>query len=279
MALIAFAANSVLCRLALDVYQMDAGGFTVIRLLSGALVLFTIIHIRHRQQRNQIHFQFTKNWFAACMLFTYATAFSFAYITLDTGVGALILFGSVQITMITYSIYTGNRLSIIEWVGLSMAFAGFIYLIYPDLSSPSAIGFLLMSISGIAWGFYTIQGKYTKTALFDTAQNFIKTLPFIAILALITLPQAQLNLQGILLALLSGGIASGIGYAIWYMALTGLSNSQAAVVQLAVPVIAAIGGAVFVSEEMTLRLIASVTMVLGGILTVILARYFMQQKQ
>jgi len=144
--------------------------------------------------------------------------------------------------MIAYSIYTGNRLSMTEWLGLSIAFAGFIYLIYPNLSSPSAIGFLLMSIAGIAWGFYTIQGRHAKKALFDTAQNFIKTLPFIAILALITLPQSQLNLQGIMLALLSGGIASGIGYAIWYMALTGLSNSQAAVVQLAVPVIAAIGG-------------------------------------
>lgn len=259
---------------------MDAGSFTTIRLLSGAVVLFIMIHVHYYKQPNSpIHFKCTKNWFAASMLFIYATAFSFAYITLDTATGALILFGSVQITMVAYSIYTGNRLNSIEWIGFIMAFLGFIYLIYPDLNSPSAIGFLLMSIAGMAWGFYSIQGKYSKKPLFDTAQNFINTLPFIAILALITLPQAQFNLQGILLALLSGGIASGMGYAVWYLALTGLSNSQAAVVQLAVPVIAAVGGVLFVSEEMTLRLSISTIIILGGIFIVISNRYFNQQKQ
>jgi len=275
--LIAFAANSVLCRLALDIYQMDAGSFTTLRLLSGAIVLWILVRTQH-QQNSHPRFNFSTSWFSASMLFIYAAAFSFAYITLDTATGALILFGSVQITMIAYSIYAGNRPSMAEWAGLSMAFIGFIYLIYPDLSSPSAMGFLLMSIAGIAWGFYSIQGKHSKKALFDTAQNFIKTMPFIAILALITLPQSHLNLQGILLALLSGGIASGMGYAIWYKALTGLSNHQAAVVQLAVPVIAAIGGVIFVSEEMTLRLVISTIMVLGGILIVISTRYFIQQK-
>lgn len=278
VALIAFAANSVLCRLALDIYQMDVGSFTTIRLLSGAIVLFMMVHMQHKQQNNQPHFNLTKNWFAASMLFIYATAFSFAYLTLDTATGALILFGSVQITMVAYAIYTGNRPNIAEWIGLAIAFLGFIYLIYPDLNSPSAMGFLLMSIAGIAWGFYSIQGKYSKKPLFDTAHNFIKTLPFIAVLALMTLPQSHLNLQGILLALLSGGIASGMGYAVWYIALTGLSNNQAAVVQLAVPVIAAIGGVLFVSEEMTLRLVISTVMVLGGILIVISTRYFIQQK-
>ncbi|MDQ6967284.1 MAG: DMT family transporter [Mariprofundaceae bacterium] len=278
MALIAFAANSVLCRLALGVHQMDAGSFTVIRLLSGIIVLYIIVAMHAKQQRTQLHFKLTTNWLAAAMLFVYATAFSFAYISLDTATGALILFGSVQITMIAYSIYTGNRLNIAEWIGLAMAFIGFTYLIYPNLNSPSAIGFLLMSISGIAWGIYSIQGMHAKTALFDTAQNFIKTLPFIAILALISLPQAQFNLQGTLLALLSGGIASGIGYAIWYTALRGLSNSQAAVIQLAVPVIAAIGGVLLVSEEMTLHLMISTVMVLGGILIVISARSFIQLK-
>jgi len=135
-----------------------------------------------------------------------------------------------------------------------------------------------MSMAGIAWGFYTIQGKSTNKPLLDTTQNFIKTLPFIVILALVTLPQAQFNLQGVLLALLSGGIASGIGYAIWYMALRGLSNSQTAVVQLAVPILAAIGGVIFVSEETTLRLIISTIMVLAGILMIISKKYFTQQK-
>ncbi|PCI41695.1 MAG: EamA family transporter [Proteobacteria bacterium] len=278
MALIAFAANSVLCRLALDVYRMDAGSFTTLRLLSGAIVLWIMVRIQHTTQNHQPRFNLTKNWFSASVLFIYAAAFSFAYITLDTATGALILFGSVQITMIAYAIYKGSRPNMAEWAGLGIAFIGFTYLIYPDLSSPSAMGFLLMSIAGIAWGFYSIQGKHSKNPLFDTAQNFIKTLPFIIILALITLPQAQFSLQGILLALLSGGIASGMGYAVWYLALTGLANSQAAVVQLAVPVIAAIGGVLFVSEEMTLRLIISTVMVLSGILIVILTRYFIQQK-
>jgi len=273
-ALIAFAANSVLCRLALDIYHMDAGVFTVIRLLSGAVVLLIILYIKHSRDMHSIHFELTRNWLAATMLFIYATAFSFAYITLDTGVGALILFGSVQITIIVYSIYTGNRMNMAEWVGLALAFTGFVYLIYPDLSSPSSIGFLLMSIAGIAWGLYTIQGKKSKKPLLDTTLNFIKTLPFIAALALLTLPQAQFNLLGVLLALLSGGIASGIGYAVWYMALSGLSHSQTAVVQLAVPVIATIGGVIFVSEEMTLRLIISTVMVLGGILIIISRQHF-----
>ena len=279
MALVAFAANSVLCRLALDVYQMDAGSFTSIRLLSGAIVLFVIVRMRAKQQNNKISFNFTKNWLPTLMLFIYATAFSFTYITLDTATVSLILFASVQITIIAYSIYAGNRLNMLEWIGLSMAFIGFVYLMYPNLNSPSAMGFLLMSISGIAWGIYTIQGKNTKKPLFDTTQNFLKTLPFVAILALISFPQAQLNLQGTLLALLSGGIASGIGYAIWYMALTGLSNSQAAVVQLTVPVIAAIGGVLFVSEEMTFRLVISTTMVLGGIFIMLSTKYFNQYKQ
>jgi len=278
-ALMAFAANSVLCRLALDTYHMDAGMFTVIRLLSGAVVLWIILHFKNRQGHHRIHFELRKKWFSASMLFIYATTFSFAYITLGTGIGALILFGSVQITLVIYAIYTGNRPSMTEWIGLVIAFMGFVYLIYPDLSSPSAIGFLLMSISGIAWGLYTIVGKHCQHALHDTTQNFIKTLPFIAILALVTLPQAQLDLQGIILALLSGGIASGIGYAIWYIALTGLSHSQTAVVQLAVPVIAAMGGVLFVSEEMTLRLTISTIMVLGGILMMISKNYFYEQKQ
>jgi len=278
-ALMAFAANSVLCRWALDIYHMDAAIFTVIRLLSGAVVLLLLLRIKHKQPLPPIHIALRNNWFAASMLFIYATAFSFAYITLDTGVGALILFASVQLTILVYAIYTGNRLHILEWMGLVIAFIGFVYLIYPDLSSPSAIGFLWMCIAGIAWGLYTMLGKHSQSPLLDTAQNFVKTLPFIALLALIMLPQAQLNLQGILLALVSGGIASAIGYAVWYMALRGLSHSQAAVVQLAVPVIAAIGGVVFVSEELTLRLIISAAMVLGGILIIVSHAYFPMQKQ
>jgi len=270
MALIAFAANSVLCRLALNIYQIDAGSFTVIRLLSGALVLSVIVYSQRSFTRP--YTSKTNHWWSALMLFVYAATFSFAYISLDTATGALILFGSVQITMIAYALFSGNRLNRFECLGICLAFFGFIYLMYPDINTPSATGFLLMGISGITWAIYTIQGKSSQQPLFDTAHNFLKTLPFIAILTLFMLPQIKLNPEGIILAIVSGGIASAIGYAIWYIALAGLRNTQAAVIQLSVPVIAAIGGILFVSETMTLRLLIATLFILGGILIVALSK-------
>jgi drug/metabolite transporter (DMT)-like permease len=270
MALIAFAANSVLCRLALGERTIDASSFTVIRLLSGAMVLLAIISIKSNKTDS-----FTKgSWSASSMLFLYAITFSFAYITLDTGTGALILFGSVQITMIVLSIISGERLHITEWAGVTIAFIGFVYLILPGVTTPSAIGFLLMIVAGIAWGIYTLKGRSSDEPLMDTAYNFLRTLPLVIILAIITVKNSHYSYQGVLLAVLSGGITSGIGYAIWYVALGGLSATQAAVVQLLVPVIAAFGGVIFVSETVTLRLIVSATMILGGILMVVLGRYY-----
>ena len=270
MALIAFAANSVLCRLALGERAIDAPSFTVIRLLSGAMVLLAIISIKSNKTDSS-----TKgSWSASLMLFLYAITFSFAYITLDTGTGALILFGSVQITMILLSLISGDRLHITEWAGVTIAFIGFVYLILPGVRTPSAIGFLLMIVAGIAWGIYTLKGRGSDAPLRETAYNFLRTLPLVIILAIITVKNAHYSYEGVLLAVLSGGIASGIGYTIWYMALGGLSATQAAVVQLLVPVIAALGGIIFVSEAVTLRLIVSATMILGGILMVVLGRYY-----
>ena len=270
LALIAFAANSVLCRLALGERTIDASSFTVIRLLSGAMVLLAIISIKSNKTDS-----FTKgSWSAGLLLFLYAIAFSFAYITLDTGTGALILFGSVQITMILLSLISGDRLHITEWAGVTIAFIGFVYLILPGVTTPSAIGFLLMIVAGIAWGIYTLKGRSSDDPLMDTAYNFLRTLPLVIILAIITVKNAHYSYQGVLLAVLSGGITSGIGYAIWYIALGGLSATQAAVVQLLVPVIAAFGGIIFVSEAVTIRLTVSATMILGGILMVVLGRYY-----
>lgn len=270
LALIAFAANSVLCRLALGERTIDASSFTVIRLLSGAIVLLAIISIKSNKTDS-----FTKgSWSAGLLLFLYAITFSFAYITLDTGTGALILFGSVQITMILLSLISGDRLHITEWVGVTIAFIGFVYLILPGVTTPSAIGFLLMIVAGIAWGIYTLKGRSSDDPLMDTAYNFLRTLPLVIILAIITVQNAHYSYEGLLLAVLSGGITSGIGYAIWYIALGGLSATQAAVVQLLVPVIAAFGGIIFVSEAVTLRLTVSATMILGGILMVVLGRYY-----
>jgi len=275
LALIAFAANSVLCRLALGEETIDAASFTVIRLLSGALVLLAILAFSNDKEASASR----GSWSASLMLFVYAVAFSFAYVSLDTGTGALILFGSVQITMILLSLVSGNRLHLSEWVGVIIAFTGFVYLVLPEVTSPSVMGFLLMIAAGIAWGMYTLKGRGSDHPLKDTAYNFLRTIPLVIILLVITIQDAHYSAAGVLLAVLSGGIASGIGYTIWYIALGGLSTTQAAVVQLSVPVIAAFGGVLFVSEAITARLTLSALIILGGILLVVLGRvYFVQRK-
>lgn len=270
MALIAFAANSVLCRLALENEAIDASSFTVIRLLSGTIVLIIIISTT----RNTTGTSSKGSWAAGFMLFLYATTFSYAYISLDTGTGALILFGSVQITMILLSLISGTRLHITEWAGVVIAFTGFIYLILPEITTPSIVGFMLMTVAGIAWGIYTLKGRSSKSPLMDTAYNFLRTTPFVVLLAISTINNVNYSSEGIVLALLSGGITSGIGYTIWYIALGGLSSTQAAVLQLSVPVIAALGGVIFVFEAITFRLTISAAMVLGGILIVVLGKYY-----
>jgi drug/metabolite transporter (DMT)-like permease len=212
------------------------------------------------------------------MLFLYAITFSFAYITLDTGTGALILFGSVQITMILLSIISGYRLHVSEWMGVIFAFAGFVYLVLPGVTAPSAVGFLLMTTAGFAWGVYTIKGRDSANPLSDTAYNFSRSIPLVMVLAALSFRYVHLSAAGIMLAMISGGITSGVGYTIWYTALGGLSATLAAVVQLSVPVIAASGGVIFVSEQISMRLILSALLILGGILMVILGRYYLSYK-
>jgi drug/metabolite transporter (DMT)-like permease len=272
LALIAFAANSVLCRMALGEKTIDASGFTILRLLSGAIVLFIILKFKNKKNNNKSK----GSWMASIMLFLYAITFSFAYLTLDTGTGALILFGSVQTTMILLSLISGDRLHITEWAGVTIAFLGFVYLILPAVTTPSVIGFLLMSVAGMAWGIYTLKGRSSESPMMDTAYNFIRSIPFIIILAILTIQNTHYTSEGILLAVLSGGLASSIGYVIWYKALGGLSAVQAAVVQLLVPAIAAFGGVIFISEIITLRLALSALMILGGILSVVLGRYYIK---
>lgn len=282
LALIAFAANSVLCRLALGNETIDAASFTVIRLLSGIIVLFIIMGVAKGIKQPEIRIKKEElskgSWFGSILLFVYAITFSYAYISLDTGTGALILFGAVQITMIMLSLISGTRLHSSEWIGVIIAFIGFIYLILPDITTPSVNGFILMTISGVAWGIYTLQGRNSKSPLTDTAYNFSRTTPLIATLTIASLNTMNYTTEGIVLAVLSGGIASGIGYTIWYIALGGLSSSQAAVMQLSVPAIAALGGVIFVSEAITLRFAISSTMVLGGILLVMLGKSHFKKK-
>ena len=270
LALLAFAGNSVLCRLALGDNGIDAASFTAIRLFSGIVVLAVILTISNKRNNNNTA---KGSWKSSLLLFIYATTFSFAYNSLDTGVGALVLFASVQITMILTSLFTGNKLTIFDALGVTLAGFGFLYLVMPNLTTPSLLGFILMAISGIAWGLYTLAGKGSNNPLADTTYNFLRTLPFIIILIALCYPSLHLSQQGILLAVLSGGLASGLGYTIWYSALTGLSSIQAAVVQLLVPIIAAIGGIFFAEEQLSLRLVIASIMVLGGISVVVMHSY------
>jgi len=277
LALIAFAGNSVLCRLALADGAIDAAGFTAIRLLSGIVVLAIILQLGKLKSNGTDASK--GSWKASMMLFIYAGAFSYAYISLETGIGALVLFGVVQFTMILSELLLGKKLHQLEWLGLVVAFCGFLYLVLPSLRAPlsessSFSGFVLMTIAGVAWGFYTLFGRGSENPLSDTAYNFFRTLPFVIILIGLTFQHVTLSSSGIVLAVLSGGLASGVGYTIWYMALPGLSTTQAAVVQLLVPVIAAIGGVIFAREIFSVRLLISSVMILGGILAVVMGRHF-----
>lgn len=268
LALIAFAANSILCRLALYDGLMDAGTFTAFRMMSGAVMLGVIFSFRKQQQGLRV----SGSWLAASLLFVYAITFSYAYIALDIATGALILFAAGQVTLILFVVFLGGRLSVLEWVGLFLAFMGFVYLMLPSATTPSWYGFILMSISGVAWGFYTLQGKGSKQPLTDTASNFIGCLPLVVLLMLLSFEYTHFNMQGMWYAVLSGAIASGVGYTIWYMALEKLETIHAAVVQLFVPVLAAVGGLLFLDEVITMRLLLSGSIILCGILLVILQR-------
>ncbi len=260
-ALLAFAGNSILCRLALKEDAIDATSFTAIRLLSGAAVLSIILLLS--PSRTQ---QSYGSWKSGLMLFTYATAFSFAYMSLDTGIGALILFGSVQITMIGSGLLIGNILKTSEWLGIACALAGFIYLLLPGATAPPIKGVVLMVLAGIAWSTYTLAGKHSKQPLQDTCFNFLRCLPFAALLIIVKNTDYNINLSGTLLAITSGGITSGLGYAIWYSALKSLKSVQAAVLQLLVPVIAATGGIMITDETLSFQFLIASFLILGGTL-------------
>lgn len=274
IALLAFAGNSVLCRLALGDQVVDAASFTSIRLLSGAIFLCALVRFKEKKSVSMKG----GSWLSAISLFLYAATFSYAYISLDTGTGALILFGFVQLTMIAYTFMQGKRLAIVEWFGLFIAFSGLLVLLLPGASAPSLTGFILMAISGVAWGIYTIKGKGSETPLLDTATNFLKTLPFIILLTLITFYNSELSTRGIILAATSGAITSGLGYAIWYAVLKNITVIQAAISQLLVPIIASIAGVLFTNETITTKLLIASLLILGGILALTLGKHFNQKK-
>ncbi|WP_412053238.1 DMT family transporter [Pokkaliibacter plantistimulans] len=268
VSLTAFAANSVLCRMALGQQSIDAASFTAVRLLSGAAMLWLLLRFKTRPEQGQGR----GSWRAGLMLFIYAAAFSYAYTSLTTGTGALILFAAVQLTMLLMALAGGHRMQGLELAGLLIAFTGFVYLVLPGLATPSLLGLVLMTLSGIAWGFYTLAGRGSLHPTQDTAFNMFRAAPLALVMLIIGLLSGHAEGRGIVLAVLSGALASGLGYAVWYTALRSLSALQAAVLQLLVPVIAAAGGVVFMDEHITVRLVIATVLTLSGILLVITAR-------
>ena len=267
-ALVAFAFNSILCRLALGREAIDAASFTTVRLVSGALTLTAISWVFNRRAS----IRESGSWLSAFFLFAYAICFSLAYLDLTAATGALILFGAVQLTMIGVALVRGERPKPLEWLGLILAFAGLVYLVFPGLSAPPPVSSMLMLIAGIAWGFYTLRGKGSDNPLADTTGNFIRTVPMTVVALLPFFSQIQASHEGVILAILSGAITSGIGYSVWYAALKHHTATRAAALQLSVPAITAISGVIVLAEELSLRLVLASCLILGGIGLVILGR-------
>lgn len=260
-ALVAFAANSILCRLALGAGAIDAASYTGVRLLSGALVLALIVRLRGARAAGAT----TLGWLPAAMLFAYAIAFSYAYLRLGAGTGALILFATVQLTMIGAGLKRGERLRAMQWIGLGLAVAGFVALVAPGLSAPEPFGAVLMTVAGVAWGVYSLCGRGAADPLRDTAGNFVRSVPLALLAVALAGSTLHAHARGVVLAVLSGAVTSGLGYVVWYAVLPRLSRAAAGIAQLAVPPLAALGGALLLSEQVGWRLVACSVAILGGV--------------
>lgn len=268
LALTAFASNSLLTRLALGSNRIDAATFTCIRLVSGAVMLTLLIRMR----KGNLSALGTRSMAGAFALFVYAAPFSFAYLRIGAAVGALVLFGVVQLTMIGYGIYRGERPTLLAWAGLMLALIGLAILTVPSATRPDPLGLVLMAVAGVAWGTYSLTGRTARDPIAANAQSFIWASAPAVVLALLLYASAATTAWGITLAVISGAVTSGLGYAVWYRALPGLSVTQAAVAQLSVPVIAAIGAAAFLHETLTARLLIAGAAVLGGVALVLTAK-------
>jgi drug/metabolite transporter (DMT)-like permease len=262
LAMLAFAANSLLCRLALKSASIDAASFTSVRLLSGAAALALLMRLRSGA------FSRRGDWLSALALFAYAAGFSWAYVQLTAATGALLLFGAVQLTMVGWGLARGERLRALQWAGLLAACAGLVAMLLPGLAAPPLLGCVLMLCAGAAWGVYSLRGRGRGDATAVTAGNFWRAAVLALVLVLLTWftgGGAPVQAAGLLLAVASGALASGLGYAIWYTALRGLSPASAASIQLTVPVLAAVGAVVFLGEPLTLRLAITSLVILGGV--------------
>jgi len=266
LALLAFAGNSLLCRLALTRTSIDAATFTSVRIVSGAVVLALLVQLRTPRT------PLAGSWPSAAALFAYAAGFSFAYERLTAGTGALLLFGAVQATMISVGIIRGERLPPVQAAGLLLAYAGVIGLVLPGLAAPPFLSAALMLVAGVAWGIYSLRGRHAGDPTSVTAGNFLRAVPMALGVSLLSVQSQAIDTAGLLFAVASGALASGVGYAVWYTALRDLSATTAATVQLSVPVIAAAGGVLLLNEPLTLRLVATGAAILGGVALVVLTR-------
>jgi drug/metabolite transporter (DMT)-like permease len=301
--MIAFASNSLLCRAALKQTHIDAATFTFVRIFSGAVALSVILTIQRLLRvegtasppseslapragfpspqsspkgrggsfslREEVAMRGSGNWISALALVVYAAGFSFAYVNLSAGTGALLLFGAVQATMILWGLHKGERLDAIQVTGLVVALTGLVVLVFPGLSAPPLIGSILMLGAGVAWGVYSLRGKGVQDPASVTAGNFVRAVPLSVVVWIFFLPWAHVDPAGVGYAIISGVIASGLGYVIWYSALPGLKAASAATVQLSVPVLAATGGILLLGESITLRYVLASLAVLGGIALVV----------
>jgi len=259
LAMMAFAANSLLCRLALKDTSIDAASFATVRILSGAMVLWLVMRWRVQSSGNH------GSWRGAIALFIYVAAFSFAYLSLSAGTGALLLFGAVQTTMILAGFIAGERMRKLQSAGFIAALAGLVILVLPSVATPTLAGSALMIVSGIAWGMYSLFGRGVFDPTAATAGNFIRAVPFSIALSLLALPWMKLDVTGLLYAVLSGALTSGLGYVLWYKILQGMRAITAATVQLSAPVLAALGGVILLSEILTQSLLIASVLILGGI--------------
>lgn len=265
LSLLAFAANSLLCRIALGGTLIDAPSFTSVRLISAAFTLWLLTVLLRKNSAG-----YSGNWCSAVFLSLYAIAFSLAYLQLTAGTGAIILFGAVQTTMIGYGMWSGERPRFTEYAGLVIALGGLIYLIFPGLQAPSLVDAGLMTIAGISWGVYSLRGRGNQDPLGNTAANFVRSLPFALVIGLVNYNHLNISPRGLLIAVICGAVTSGLGYVIWYTALKGLTATRAAEVQLSVPLLAALGGIIFLGESLSLRLLIAASLILGGVaLTVV----------
>lgn len=279
----AFATNAIICRWALDDQWIDPVSFTSLRLGSGAAMLFIVMSWFAWRKRHHLSTPDAANkvatkgsWKAAFILFAYAIAFSFSYVTITTATGSLILAAVVQLTMLGYAVRAGDKLHRAEWIGVGLALAGLAYLMYPKLTTPSWWGLVMVVISAYSWALYSLNGRQSKNPMSDTAYNFYRTLPMIAVASLLAMlfeDHVYLTEYGVTLAVISGAVTSGLGYILWYTALPHLSSSLASGSQLLMPLIAAFGAAWLIDEPLTLSFWVAALLMLGGLALVLAGRH------